>query len=284
VSALSPADVWAAGETGGDAVFEHFDGTAWRRVPSPLWSHVSMGAVAALSAADVWAVGEVSFPGPGHPGQTLIVHWNGTAWQRVTSPDPGRVGNVLWGIAAIAPDDIWAAGCSSGTGGEDTLIVHWDGQRWQQAPSPDPPANWIMHCLYSVSATSAGDVWAAGDAGNAAQGVIEHWNGDAWRMVPSPALGAQAFPSVNAVVAASPAQAWVAGSFTNRQDADQALAERWNGAAWQRITSPNPGGRAGDTELLAAALAPSGAVRAAGSYTRDPSPGAKQYPFAAQLP
>jgi hypothetical protein len=65
VSALSPADVWAAGETGGDAVFEHFDGTAWRRVPSPLWSHVSMGAVTAVSAADVWAVGEVATRRPG---------------------------------------------------------------------------------------------------------------------------------------------------------------------------------------------------------------------------
>lgn len=283
VSALSPSSVWAAGESGGDAVFEHWNGMAWRRVPSPLWSHVTMGAVTAISPDDVWAVGEVSFSGPGAPSRTLIVHWNGTAWHRVESPNPGAVGNTLWGIAAISPADIWAAGCSSGTTGGRTLIVHWNGQRWQQTPSPNPPANRIMHCLYSVSATSDRDVWAVGDTGNAAQGVIEHWSGRGWQLVPNVALDEQALPSLTAVAAASPTRAWAAGSFENQQGGNQTLTERWTGITWKRIASPNPGRPADDTQISAVSLTPSGTVWVAGSYTRSAQPDATEYPFAAQL-
>src|SRR5690242_2036934 len=42
----------------------------------------SLFAVAARATNDVWAAGDVG------ETQTLIMHWDGTQWSRVTSPNP----------------------------------------------------------------------------------------------------------------------------------------------------------------------------------------------------
>src|SRR5215472_10205662 len=39
--------------------------------------------VAVLSPCNAWAVGDYD------PTQTLIVHWNGSAWKQVKTPNPG---------------------------------------------------------------------------------------------------------------------------------------------------------------------------------------------------
>ena len=53
----------------------------------------------------------------------------------VPSPSPGSF-DVLAGIAALSPDDAWAAGNYIDAGGFDqTLIEHWDGHRWLKVAS-----------------------------------------------------------------------------------------------------------------------------------------------------
>src|SRR5207253_936224 len=61
----------------------------WRVVNSPYAG--SLNGVAVVSATDVWAVG-------GYNGQTLIAHWNGTAWSVVPSQNVGAGNNVLNGV------------------------------------------------------------------------------------------------------------------------------------------------------------------------------------------
>jgi hypothetical protein len=43
---------------------------------------------------------------------TLILHWNGTAWSKVPSPSPGPKGNFLTSVSAVSPTDAWAVGYS----------------------------------------------------------------------------------------------------------------------------------------------------------------------------
>ena len=62
--------------------------------------------VSATSASNAWAVGFIG----GSPQQTLIQHWNGTAWKQVATPDPGPVGNILDGVSAVSASDAWAVG------------------------------------------------------------------------------------------------------------------------------------------------------------------------------
>ena len=181
---------------------------------------------------DVWAVGYFTTNGTRH---TLTLHWNGANWSVAPSPDALPAGNnvinVLSGVTAIAPNDVWAVGYSvSGTQSYATLTMHWNGAAWQIVPSPNLPITRsdIYNALDSVSAVSANDVWAVGGAPNDGQvdsrAVLMHWNGAAWSLTPEPpetALWSSTGRTGVTAVAAN--DVWAVGQFS---------AFRWNGSAW----------------------------------------------------
>src|SRR5262249_28616858 len=112
-------------------------------------------------------------------------------WQIVDSPSPGATFNNLFGMKAIAADDIWAVGYQRNNGvdpGDRTLALHWNGVQWEAVPSPNPGA--ANHALESIDAAAADDVWAVGfsDDGdeNARQPLALHWDGAEWTEVPTP--------------------------------------------------------------------------------------------------
>ena len=246
VAAVSASGVWAVGDLryaylGGRLTrtwTAHWDGAAWSVVPSPTGASSSSGlrAVAVLSRRDAWAVGNSGDRAAGWPW-TLTEHWDGTAWQVVPSVDVGPMGNTLQGIAALAPDDVWAVGFAGAVGYEDTLTEHWDGTAWSVVPSPNGagPDN----ALEAVSAVAADDVWAVGSgspsAGGAPQALIEHWNGRAWSVVPSPSLGASQ-SGLHGVAAIGAADVWAVGNADG-----VTLVEHWAGAAWSVVPSPSRG-------------------------------------------
>jgi hypothetical protein len=91
VSADSATDAWAVGNYGGSTAFEpltlHWNGTAWKVAKSPAPSgttNTQLLGVSADSATDAWAVGDENSPGL---YKTLTLHWNGTAWKQVPSPN-----------------------------------------------------------------------------------------------------------------------------------------------------------------------------------------------------
>jgi hypothetical protein len=59
--------------------------------------------------------------------QTITLHWNGCLWTRVPSPNRSPDLNILWGVAIISRNDVWAVGS---TDYETTLILHWNGTSW----------------------------------------------------------------------------------------------------------------------------------------------------------
>jgi hypothetical protein len=98
VAVLSSTNAWAVGEYTADGngavrtLIQHYDGTGWTIVPSPNrllgtdrnQINTLLG-VTAITSSDVWAVGyTVSLD---DPYQTLTMHWNGTAWSIVDSPN-----------------------------------------------------------------------------------------------------------------------------------------------------------------------------------------------------
>src|SRR5262249_55107849 len=119
-------------------------GLAWRVVASPNFGTVfnTLYGVAATSPSDVWAVGDYFTDGYIWP-QTLIEHWDGSAWTILTSPNPGSAGNTLNAVAALAPNDAWAVGYSLNPRGTigSTLIEHWDGTSWSVVASPNNGRN-----------------------------------------------------------------------------------------------------------------------------------------------
>jgi hypothetical protein len=196
--------------------------------------------VATLSPCNAWLAGEV---GSITPSQTLIYHWNGTGWKRVTTPSPGSQRNQLFGIAAVSASNIWAVGDTQDTGQQDqTLILHWNGTAWKRVTSPNPAGTTIYNDLYAVGATSAKDVWAVGEQGNGGgNSLILHWNGSSWSATKAPAVGVAGKEDYLAgVVGTSTGNAWAVGSY-DAGTAYQTLIMHWNGTAWKHVSSPDPG-------------------------------------------
>jgi hypothetical protein len=104
------------------------------------------------------------------------MHWNGTAWKKVASPNPGSTAasNILFGIAAPSSGAAWAVGSHFDNGPpQQTLIVRWNGTAWKAVPSPNPGS---FNDLDGVAATSARTAWAVGvyNNGTAIQTLAVH--------------------------------------------------------------------------------------------------------------
>jgi hypothetical protein len=194
ISAASPSDAWAVGDYLDRAnpnvlvdLGEHWDGHRWTAYPLPNVgaNENTLFAVADLPHGQAWAVGY--FVNREHLQRALVEHWDGAAWQVVPSPDPGQTGDILYGVVALAADDIWAVG-----GQEDAsevwhpLAEHWDGGQWTVAATPDP--NGGGNLLYAITATSPTAVYAVGQQGDAfpSSTLLERWNGSTWSTLDAP--------------------------------------------------------------------------------------------------
>ena len=124
-------DVWAVGEYGDGSraitLTMHWNGGAWSIVPSP-----NVGALSNFlfgvsgSGNDVWAAGYYyTFEQGFEVSRALILHWDGSAWSVVPSPNPGFWGNNLYAVVGSS-NDVWAVGYYSNGFGR-TLTLHWDG-------------------------------------------------------------------------------------------------------------------------------------------------------------
>ncbi|HYO49637.1 MAG TPA: S-layer homology domain-containing protein, partial [Chloroflexia bacterium] len=149
-SAISSDDVWAVGydqasfDSPSSTVSLHWDGTEWSRVPTPnpgdYYNYLKD--VAAISTDDVWAVGFYSGQAPA--ARPLALHWDGTQWNIVPTPEPLPDQNGLYTVSAIATNDVWAIGNS---------IYHWDGTAWSTS---------LLEAAYQfkdLAAISTNDVW-----------------------------------------------------------------------------------------------------------------------------
>jgi hypothetical protein len=252
-AALASNDVWAVGYSATNppesstskTLIEHWNGTSWTVVPSPNPTPPLSGGpvsnqllgVAAIASNDVWAVGQSTDYGA---GQTLIVHWNGTAWSTIPSPHPGTY-SVLRSISAVAANDIWAVGTYYDNGLQKTLMLHWNGTTWSVVTSPnDGP---YLQELFRVRAVSSNDVWAVGyhlavfGFNQVYQTSIFHWNGTSWSVVPSPDVNQQN-NYLWSVAGASATDAWAVGFYDTGTEL-KSMTQHWDGTAWTIVPSPN---------------------------------------------
>ncbi|MGH3157280.1 MAG: hypothetical protein ACRDNF_11985 [Streptosporangiaceae bacterium] len=249
VTALSASDVWAVGDYGTSSLIEHWNGTSWAKVPSPSPGSgygTFLEAVSATSASDAWAVGQYFAPGQILKGLSLILHWNGTSWTRVASPNPGDPETKdldLAGLTSLSPSDAWVAGSYGTSAGQArTLVLHWNGTKWTRVASPDPGTS--ENYLDGLSVVSASDIWAAGSyfpSGQPAQTLALHWDGTSWAQVATPDPGSGG-SFLRGVAASSSSAAWAAGTYSVNQGAgERNLLLRWNGTSWSRVAVPDPG-------------------------------------------
>ena len=263
VSATSSTNAWAVGNqcrsSACDAIAAlilRWNGMAWSKVhtPNPSASLDSLSAVSATSSTNAWAVGWYCPTTACAVQHTLILHWNGSTWSRVKSPNPNSAGtNNLNGVNATSAGRAWAvgqycvSGCNSMAAVQRTLVLRWNGTVWSKVASPNPSA--AGNFLDAVRAPSSTSAWAVGEycsgpCGGSMHTLILRWNGTRWSRVkaPNPTAGGSG-NYLYGVSVTSPANAWAVGY--NCMSECHTVTLHWNGTAWSRVASPNPDATSG---------------------------------------
>ena len=277
VSVASGNDIWAVGnyidaDNVRHTLTEHWQGSSWSVVPSPnngSFENV-LYSVSALSANDAWAVGY--YLDSGNIAHTLVLHWNGTLWSQVTSPNPRPPGNALFGVAAVSGTDAWAVGISiDPTYSTQPLILRWNGTIWQESPSPSPYVGGVQ--LIGVTVISSSDVWIVGSypdftRPSGSHTLAMHWNGSVWSLVSTPSAppGVIQYNYLYAVSGRAANDVWAVGYTSGSYPSpDQTLALHWDGTSWSTVSTANPG--PAYNRLYSVATSSGNSMWAVGSYT-----------------
>ena len=245
VAATSASNAWAVGSIGPgpgvttsaeEPLIEHWDGSAWTAqtfaVPT---DGGTLTAVSAVSATNAWAVGHTGGEGQGTGQTTLIEHWDGTSWTRVTSPNATGVTNEVNNVTIISTNDVWAVGVAQSSGVGHALTMHWNGSAWSIVSSPNVNGD---SGLLGVSGAAANDVWAVGQAnGSHCPGgsgphcvtVAMHWNGSSWTVVSTPNPSGYYLNNLFDVLEFSANNVWAVGT----TDYNHTLIEHWDGSNWR---------------------------------------------------
>jgi hypothetical protein len=254
VAALSDKDVWATGYTKSlhAPVYDHqlaihWNGSRWRRFAVPVPADADGGAelrrVFALASNDVWAVGSYH-RNPDGLLRTLIVHWDGSAWSLVPSPNVHGVHSVLSGVTATAPNAAWAVGRA---GNNRMLIERWDGSRW----SIETIASRARGYLNDVDASPSGRLFAVGKVTRLRRyhAVVLTRLASGWRRMDIPHVRGSILYGV----------AWVATrAYAVGNGHDGPVAFKWTGSSWvNRTVGDEPNGY---PDLNSVGAAPDGSV------------------------
>jgi hypothetical protein len=270
LAAVTAGNAWAVGfQRSSGLLFhvmvQHWNGKAWSVAKSaslPGSDDTRLHAVTALSATSIWAVGSET---TSTSTQSLIEHWNGTAWSVVPSPAGEPADSELLGLAAVSATDVWAVGHTTVEVGEGsgTLIEHWNGTAWTVVTSPQLSDTGTGY-LTGVAAVGSGDIWAVGRDGRHPTPVIENWNGSAWTTVSQPVSGFDS--ALNSVTVVSGSDVWAVGE----QNLNQTVTEQWNGTSWTLVPSPSVTANGAQDTLSAVTALSSGDIWAVGLSLQNP--------------
>lgn len=264
IVAVSANDAWAVGDWNGtvDGTYQSFalvlrwDGASWTVVdvpqPAPcgVCHNLALWAVDATGPNDVWVAGGAVKQAPdGFVGtHVLVMHFDGSSWTVMNTPIfSGGSGDIVWGIDAIASDNVWFFGDAHPlpVQPQPALALHWDGSGFDIVPVPQVNNQTSGfgngNSLRAGSALNANDIWAVGAAGDGDSlscnlSQIHRWNGSQWVHVPSGPPNGCNYHDLEAVVALGPDDAWAGGDYFD--GAYHGLALHWDGSSWSQVSTP----------------------------------------------
>jgi hypothetical protein len=238
------SDAWAVGSGDNQAVALHWKGKVWSSTAVPKVRGGYLSGVAVRSAKDVWAVGSRAKNERSVP---WTVHWNGSRWRTVDTPNPGKATNGLPATAfltdvtalpgspkLLAVGDKNAYGRGAGEGyAQEWKSGHWSTVNIQGAPDGS-------YYLSAITATSAKSAWAVGSTEDGTQSgtLTLHWNGATWNPKRAPHASDGELEDVSAAGANS---IWAVGSFPNSDEWSRPLIVHWNGESWD-LQNPQSAG------------------------------------------
>jgi len=167
-----------------------------------------------------------------------------------------------------------AVGPYSGSSGySQTLVEEWSGSGWTIVPSPDTSStdSDVLDGVSCVSATfcmavgAAAPVQWAGDLRYSGQTLIEEWDGSSWTIISSPDISSTDGDILTGVSCVSASFCVAVGTDFGASGVTQTLIERWDGAGWGIVTSPDTSS-ADDDSLNGVSCAATSFCMAVGDY------------------
>ncbi len=144
--------------------------------------------------------------------RALVEVWNGTAWSIANVPQPGSVRDMMFGVSALSPSDVWVVGDQEGGSNVfETLAEHWNGHAWSVVPTPDPGST--GNHLYAVDAVSPDNV------------LVLRGTGGKWTIDNAPNAGGPGFGDIPGGITAIDGQLWLAGTYTTATSNEIPLIE-----------------------------------------------------------
>jgi hypothetical protein len=187
-----------------------------------------------------------------------VPHAVGPPFLILPSPNPpDATYSVLNDVSCTSTTNCFAVGSyESSSGTTVTLVERWDGTTWAIVPSPNPPDATYDSELFDVSCTSTTSCFAVGAYSEIGSGarltLVERWDGTSWAIVPSPNPPDVPQSVLTDVSCTSTTSCFAVGWFGHiegpRDTLIETLVERWDGASWAIVPSPNPGVQ--ETELF----------------------------------
>jgi hypothetical protein len=223
------------------AFSEYMQDSPWAVVNTPSSSPNranDLYGVSCVSASFCVAVGVAATSGI---GQTLIEQWDGSTWKLLPSPDtnPGEA-QQLQAVSCTSVTSCQAVGSVDEVAGTtDTLVESWNGATWSIEGSPDEGTGGLSE-LDGVSCPASTECTAVGSYfnGSVDQTLVESWNGTTWSVVPSPDPSSGTTSVLTSASCPLPTACTAVG-YSAPGSTFQTLVERWNGAVWAVVPSPD---------------------------------------------
>ncbi len=192
-------EIWAVGDragpgdgsTGVSSLATRPSGSSWEVVPTPDLGSARnhLYAVDVVGPDDVWAVGR--WRNIGETSRTFAIHWDGSSWAHVPTPNLG-LDDTLYDVEGASSNDVWAVGAFHNGADYEPMTLHWDGTTWMAVDNPGGGN--------AVAVVAGDDAWALG-------GTFTHWDGSAWTPVSTPDAGG----NLGAASLVGPCDGWAVG-------------------------------------------------------------------------
>lgn len=189
ISMVSPTNGWAVGQAWMDStpgslvtpLFYHDVNGVWQRVSLdlhiPAACNPKLNGVSMVTASDGWAVGGMFCSDTNHGPDSLVLHYDGNIWTRVTIP----FHDTLQGVQMMSANEGWAF--NGETGFSPPTLLHFLNGQWTIAKLPAFGKS-ALGAIMGFSVVSNQEAWAVaivfGTSGPNDTSVFLHYQDGTW--------------------------------------------------------------------------------------------------------
>lgn len=194
----SSSDIYVVGHDAGGYIDDkfhpmwHYDGEAWTPVAGVGGSGTDpffeLNSIYGFSANDIWAVGDYEYKENDSLRFTpLIIHWNGSFWQKYPVPTQpsnfGPLSGLLQAVGGSSSNDVWATGAN--------VVYHFDGSAWRNVQVPISPQGIQFSSVVGIDKNNAYMIGYRNDVvqpGDTTAYFLYHFDGHQWSIMDSVVL------------------------------------------------------------------------------------------------